>query len=295
MIKDFLCKHGTYYDDKCFKELTTLKMGGKIRHLIYPDNIDDLKEIIDFLRRYSIPYKMLGNGSNLICGESTFEGVVISLKKLNAFEIKDTEVYSESGVMGPYLANVLAKEGLSGFEFAGSIPGNIGGLVYMNAGAYKKEMSDVLKEVLVYRRGELVWLTKDELNFSYRHSIFQEHPHWVIIACKMELEKGNPEDIFDLMNDRLSRRQASQPLDKASAGSCFRNPEGKYAWQYIDEIGYRGFKRGDVEVSPKHSNFIVNNGNGTADDYLNIVYDIKRIVKDKFDVDLIMEVEKFNC
>ena len=295
MIEEFLKKHGEYRDDKCFRELTTLKMGGPIRHRVYPETADDLREIVDFLKDRGIPFKMLGNGSNLICGESTYEGAVICLKKLNGFQIEGNEVTAEAGVMAPYLAGVLAREGLSGFEFAASIPGDIGGLVYMNAGAYKRDMSDVIKEVLVYRRGETLWLKKEELDFSYRHSLFQDHPRWVILACKMVFEKGNPEDILDLMNDRLLRRQASQPLDKPSAGSCFRNPEGSFAWKYIDEIGYRGYRKGGVKVSEKHSNFIINDGEGTADDYLGIVYDIQDKIKKKHGIDLIMEVEKFNC
>lgn len=295
MIKDFLVEHGQYHDDKSFKDLTTLKMGGKIRHFILPDTIDDLKTIIAYLKTNKIIFKVLGNGSNLVCGESDYDGVVISLKKLNDYEIHNDEVYVQAGMMAPALASILAKQGLSCLEFASGIPGTIGGLIYMNAGAYKSSMADVVKEVLVLKDDELIWLNNDELNFSYRHSIFHDHPRWVVVGAKLKLEKKSSEIIEDLMADRLRRRKESQPLDMPSAGSCFRNPDNDFAWKLIDGIGYRGFSINDVCVSKKHSNFIVNNGNGTADDYLTIAYQIQDKVKEKYNVKLIMEVEKFNC
>ena len=295
MIKEYLSKHGEYYDDKCFKDLTTLKMGGHIAHFVLPNSIEDLKDIISFLKTNKVAFKVIGNGSNLICGESRFDGVIICLKKLNSYEINNDEVYVEAGVNAPFLAHVLAKQGLSCLEFASGIPGNIGGLVYMNAGAYKGEMADVINEVLVLKDDELVWMKKDELNFSYRHSIFHDHPRWVVVAAKLKLVKRPSSDIEELMADRLRRRQLSQPLDKPSAGSCFRNPENEFAWKLIDGIGYRGYNINDVSVSDKHSNFIVNNGNGTADDYLNIAYQIQDKVKAKYGIKLVMEVEKFNC
>ena len=295
MIEDFLKQHGDYSNNKCFKDLTTLKMGGPIAHFVVPNSFDDLKEIIEFLKANKIIFKVLGNGSNLICGESQFNGVVISLKKLNAYEISNEEVYVEAGVMAPMLANVLAKQGLSCLEFAAGIPGTIGGLVYMNAGAYKGEIGDVLNEVLVLKDNEFVWMKKEECNFSYRHSVFHDHPRWVIIAAKLKLVKKSNEIIEDLMNDRLQRRKQTQPLEMPSAGSCFRNPENGFAWKLIDSIGYRGVCKNGVCVSEKHSNFIVNTGSGTAEDYLGIAYEIQDKVKEKYGIKLVMEVEKFNC
>lgn len=295
MIRDFLKKHGDYRDDRYFKELTTIKMGGAISHYVAPYNIPDLKEIISFARANAIPFKILGNGSNIIAGSSRYDGIVISLKRFDNYEIYNDQVYVESGVLAPYFSNVLAKSGLSGFEFASGIPGSIGGLIYMNAGAYKKEMADIVEEVTFLKDNEIVTLKKDELNFAYRHSIFQDHPHWIVISCKLQLTKKNPDEIKQLMEERFQRRLNTQPLDKPSAGSCFRNPEGKFAWELIDELGYRGKTINGVKVSEKHSNFIINNGDGKAEDYLKIVYDIQDKVKEKYNIKLIMEVEKFNC
>ena len=295
MISDFLKKHGDYRDDRYFKELTTIKMGGPISHFVAPYNIPDLKEIINFARNNKIDFKILGNGSNLIVGSSRYEGIVISLKRFDNYEIDNDLVYVESGVLAPYFSNVLAKAGLSGFEFASGIPGSLGGLIYMNAGAYKKEMADIVEEVKVLKDNEVITLKKDELNFSYRHSIFQDHPHWIVLACKLRLSKKDPNEIKELMEERFQRRKKTQPLDKPSAGSCFRNPEGKFAWEYIDELGYRGKSINGVKISDKHSNFIINENGGKAEDYLKMVYDIQDKVKEKYNIKLIMEVEKFNC
>ena len=198
-------------------------------------------------------------------------------------------------MLAPYLAGRLAKEGLSGFEFASGIPGSIGGLLYMNAGAYKSDISSIVEKVLVFRKGHFDWLSKEEMEFSYRHSILQDHPHWMAIACVLKLEEKNSEEIFALMNERLKRRKNSQPLERLSAGSVFRNPEGSFAWKYIDELGYRGYRQGDIEVSDKHPNFIVNCGEGKAEDFLDIVYKIQEEVLSSYGVKLVMEVEKFNC
>ncbi|MBQ1509207.1 MAG: UDP-N-acetylmuramate dehydrogenase [Erysipelotrichaceae bacterium] len=295
MIETFLKQHGDYSGDKSFRDLTTVHLGGPVRHLVYPYTREDLREIVSFLRARHIPFKVIGNGSNLICGESAFEGVIIHLKHFNSFEIENDEVYAEAGVPAPYLAMTLAKEGLSGFEFASAIPGNIGGLVYMNAGAYRGEMSFILKEVEVLRNGEFVTLSREECRFSYRHSIFQEHPHWVVVSCRIALERKDPEEILSLMAERLERRKATQPLDKPSAGSCFRNPEGNFAWKLIEGIGYRGKTVNGIKVSEKHPNFIVNDDHGRAEDYLSVAYDIIDKVREQYGIDLIMEVEKFNC
>lgn len=295
MIKDFLSKHGDYRDDKYFKDLTTIKMGGKIAHYIEPYNIQDLKEIISFAKNNGISFKVLGNGSNIIAGSGEYDGIVVLLKHFDNYEITNDEVYVESGILAPYLASVLAKAGLSGFEFASGIPGTIGGLVYMNAGAYKKAIGDIIEEVQVLKDDEIITLKKSDLKLAYRYSVFQEHPHWIVLSCKLKLTYANSEDIKALMQERLERRKSTQPLDMPSAGSCFRNPEGIFAWKLIDELGYRGYKKNGIEVSSKHSNFIVNIGDGKAEDYLSTVYEIQDKVMNKYNIKLIMEVEKFNC
>ncbi|MDO4198202.1 MAG: UDP-N-acetylmuramate dehydrogenase [Erysipelotrichaceae bacterium] len=295
MIETFLKSHGEYHNDRYLKDYTTLKMGGRMKHFVIPETEDDLKEIVSFLKRNSLEYKVIGNGSNLVCGSSDYDGVIISLKNFDSYEINNDELTVGAGVMAPYMASVLAREGYSALEFASGIPGTFGGLVYMNAGAYKSSVSDILRRVLVLKDNELVWMNSDELKFAYRRSIFQEHPHWTIVKAVIALKRKDPEEIINLMADRLERRRNTQPLEYPSAGSCFRNPENTPAWKLIDEIGYRGYELNGVKVSEKHSNFIINANNGTAEDYLKIVYDIQKIVKEKYDIKMVMEVEKFNC
>jgi len=295
MIEDFLIKHGDYRSDRSFKELTTLKMGGEIAHYIEPYNLNELKEIIKFAKDICIPFKVLGNGSNLICGSSRFDGIVISLKHFDNYELKNESVYVEAGVLAPYFSLLCLRNGYRGLEFASGIPGTIGGLIYMNAGAYKKDIGSLVKEVLVLKDDEIVRMNKEELKFAYRYSIFQEHPRWIVIAAYLELYEGDIEEAKELIEDRAKRRRSTQPLNMPSAGSCFRNPSDVFAWELIDGIGYRGKRVGGVEVSTKHSNFLVNAGGGLAEEYLELALDIQEKVKEKYDIKLIMEAEKFNC
>ena len=165
----------------------------------------------------------------------------------------------------------------------------------MNAGAYKKETKDIIKEVEVLDDGVKKVLPLNDIEFGYRSSIFQNNPKVIIIGATFKLIKSNKESIIDLMEDRFKRRKNTQPLDKYSAGSCFRNGEDYFVWELIDDIGYRGYKINDIEVSSKHPNFIINNGNGTAEDFIKVLNDIEIKVKEKHNIDLIEEVEKFNC
>ena len=187
------------------------------------------------------------------------------------------------------------KSGLSGLEFACGIPGTVGGCVFMNAGAYKRSISDILTEAFVLVDGECRWMSVDELGYGYRTSVFQQHPDWIILAVKFRLEKGDSNQIFEMMQNRKARRMEAQPLNYPSAGSTFRNHPDYPAWKLIDDIGYRGKKVGGAMVSEKHVNFLVNSGNATYDDFITLAGDIQRKVKEKFDIDLLMEVEKFNC
>lgn len=295
-ILNFLSSHGDVKTDASFKELTTIKMGGKIAYLVVPYDMNRLTLIVKFLKEEDISYKIIGRGSNIICGEEDYDGCVIRLEHLNQYRFDDDgDLYVEAGVLAPRLANVMASQGLSGLEFASGIPGTIGGLVYMNAGAYKRSMSDIVKKALVLIDDELVWLDKDELNYAYRTSIFQKHPDWTILACKLAVTKEKPTVIKELIADRLKRRRATQPLEKPSAGSCFRNPEGDFAWRLIDACGFRGYQYNGIEVSSKHPNFILNVNSATAEDFIATTNLIRLKVKDTFDVDLIMEVELFNC
>ena len=292
---NFLSSHGDLRIDARFKYITTIRIGGKIDYLVSPYDVERLLLILRYLREKDIPFKILGRGSNLLCGEADYEGCVIRLDHINEYSFDKDSVTVGAGASVVRLSKLLALQGLSGFEFASGIPGTIGGLIYMNAGAYKSSASEIVKRVLVLDEERQFWMDKSELDFAYRSSIFQKHPEWIILGGEFNIREGDREEILKLMADRLKRRQETQPLDKPSAGSCFRNPEGDFAWRLIDGVGMRGYQFNGIKVSEKHPNFIVNMGSATANDFLITSNLIQSKVKEVYGVDLRREVECFNC
>lgn len=281
--------------DLPLSKMTTLRIGGTAKYTVYPENQVALDSILRVIAEYGVRSKVIGKGSDLLCSDSDFDGVIIRLDR-NCFHsyFDGCTLTAEAGGSLILLAVEAMKRGLSGLEFASGIPGTIGGAVFMNAGAYKSSMAEILDEVLVFRNGRSEWMKKDECEFGYRSSIFQKHPEWIILGARMTLTPKDSREISDLMDDRRARRMASQPLEYPTCGSVFRNPEGMNAWQLIDGIGYRGRRIGDAMVSDKHCNFICNMGNAKADDYLQLVHEIQDKVYEKYGVMLHTEMELFN-
>ncbi|MBQ6487979.1 MAG: UDP-N-acetylmuramate dehydrogenase [Solobacterium sp.] len=290
-----LSEYAVVETDVPMSSMTTLHIGGPAKYVVYPENTIALDAIMKLLKEKNIPFKVFGKGSNLLCSDHPFNGVVLRLDRhMDAYYFNDDEVTAEAGCSLIALSYAAAKHGLSGLEFASGIPGTIGGAVFMNAGAYKSSMSEVLKEVFVYRDGVLEWIKAEDCMFGYRSSIFQKHNDWIVAGVKLKLVPGNIDEIRSLMDNRRERRISSQPLDKPSAGSVFRNPENSAAWKLIEGIGYRGRTIGGAKVSEKHVNFIVNENCAKASDYLDLVQEIQEKVRSQFGIDLHMEVEKFN-
>ena len=276
-------------------KMTTLRIGGVARYVVYPENTLSLQGVMNKLNQNHIPYKVIGKGSNLLCSDEPFDGVIIRLDRYLCNAYFDNEhLVAEAGCSIIALSYEAMKNELSGLEFASGIPGTVGGVTFMNAGAYKSSMADVIDSVSVYHDGKIEWIQNADCGFSYRTSIFQKHPDWIILAVKMTLKKGDQKEIRELMDSRRERRMNSQPLDKHSAGSIFRNPEEIPAWKLIEGAGFRGKRIGDAVVSEKHVNFIVNENHASAKDFITLVTDVQKAVKDKYDIDLYMEVEKFN-
>ena len=276
-------------------KMTTLRIGGVARYVVYPKNALSLQGVMNKLNQNHIPYKVIGKGSNLLCSDEPFDGVIIRLDRYLCNAYFDNEhLVAEAGCSIIALSYEAMKNELSGLEFASGIPGTVGGVTFMNAGAYKSSMADIIDSVSVYRDGKIEWIQNADCVFSYRTSIFQKHPDWIILAVKMTLKKGDQKEIRELMDSRRERRMNSQPLDKHSAGSIFRNPEEIPAWKLIEGAGFRGKRIGDAVVSEKHVNFIVNENHASAKDFITLVTDVQKAVKDKYDIDLYMEVEKFN-
>ena len=257
---------------------TTYRVGGPALVYVAANNFLDVTKTIDYALENNIKYFILGNGSNVLVSDKIFQGIIISTKKLNSYEISGNEVYVMCGVNLIALANIVAKEGLSGLEFASGIPGCIGGSIFMNAGAYKKDMASIIKRVLVYRNHQEDWLETSELAFDYRHSLLQNHRDWIVLAAELQLEYGDKDEIVNLMEQRKLRRQATQPYDASCAGSVFKNPsEILHSWELIDKAKLRGFNINDAQVSIKHSNFIINKDRASARD----IYDLINYVQDK--------------
>lgn len=275
--------------------MTTLRIGGYAKYVVYPDSDICLDAVLRLIDKYKMPYKLIGKGSDLLCSDDNYDGVIVRLDRhFNRAYFNGNKLTVEAGCSTIALAYKAMKNSMSGLEWASGIPGTIGGAVYMNAGAYKMCMKDIVEEVFVHRDGKLEWISNENCEFDYRSSIFQKHPEWIIVAATLNMTPGDSKEIEDLMNNRKERRMNSQPLEFPSCGSVFRNPEGKNAWELIDGIGYRGKRIGDACVSEKHCNFIVNKGHATAKDYMALIHEIQSKVKEKYDIDLKTEMEMFN-
>ena len=239
-------------------------------------------------------YKIFGNGSNILASDDVYDGVIIKLSDFKNININGDVLEVESGYNFSILCNKMSKEGYKGFSFGCGIPGTVGGAVYMNAGAYLEDLSNIIIKVdILDDNFKLKTLTKDELNYSYRHSIFMSN-NYIILKAYFHLEKGNKEEIVASINDRKERRIKSQPLEYPSAGSVFRNPEGNYAGKLIEDLGLKGYTIGGAKVSEKHANFIINAGNATGEDIKELIEYIQSKVKENYNIDLILEQELVN-
>ena len=295
-IDELLATHGDLELDAPLSKHTTYKIGGIAKYLIYPKSELSLIRIVEVCKEQKLPYKVFGKGSNLLCSDSYYEGVVICLDRyFNDFNFEeDGTCIAQAGVSLILLSNSAMKQSLSGLEFASGIPATLGGAVVMNAGAYRSDMSSIVKRVYVLRDNECVWIEKDELDYGYRHSLFLKHLDWIVLGVELKLSNGDQKEIRDLIDSRRQRRKESQPLEKPSAGSVFRNPSEYQAWELIDKCGLRGKCIGGAKVSEKHANFIINEGGATAKDIEQLVLFVQNTVYEKYGVHLKMEVEKFN-
>ena len=259
-----------------------------------------LPDDILFLKKSDIKYIVIGNGSNILVSDEGFRGVVVELGDgFSDYEfLQDSQdnsdevlVKASAGMKLTRLGNQLAANGIAGFEFATGIPGCIGGAVRMNAGAYGGEMKDVLVEATVLdTEGNVRTLKNEELELGYRHSIVKEK-NYIVLEAVIELKKGSADSIKAVMDDLKEKRVSKQPLDRPSAGSTFKRPEGHFAGKLIMDAGLRGFQVGGAQVSEKHCGFVVNAGGATAEDVLNLVKAVQKKVQDEFGILLETEIK----
>lgn len=292
-IKDVLTKEiseENIFIDEPMKKHTSFKIGGVADIFIKVKSVQELQYIIEVAKKENILVTIIGNGSNLLVKDNGIRGIVIMLN-MDKIEIEDTIVTVEAGVKLGFLAQKLLKEELTGFEFAAGIPGSIGGAVRMNAGAYGGEMKDIIVETkCLTPSGEIVTLSNEEQKFSYRHSIFMEN-RYIVLETKIKLQKGNKDEIKAKMDDYAQQRKEKQPISLPSAGSTFKRGTDFVTAKVIDECGLKGFSIGDAQVSTKHAGFVVNNGNATAEDVLRLIEHVQKVVLEKKEKKIELEIE----
>ncbi|WP_251860804.1 UDP-N-acetylmuramate dehydrogenase [Clostridium sp. Marseille-Q2269] len=276
--------------DEPMKNHTSFKVGGPADILITPTTLDAVKESIILCKDNNIPYYIIGNGSNLLVRDGGIRGVVIKFSKLDYIKVEGDKVIAQSGAPLTNVCNEALKSKLAGLEFACGIPGSIGGAVTMNAGAYNGEISQVIESAKVIdKAGKVFLLDKEQLDLGYRMSAIQKY-HYIVLEVTLGLHNGEYDTIKNRIMDLNRRRTEKQPLEYPSAGSTFKRPEGHFAAKLIEDTGLKGSSVGGAQVSEKHSGFIINKGNATAVDILNLIEFVQNKVKEKFQVELHTEV-----
>ena len=274
------------------KNHTTFRAGGCADYLVEPESVDTVREIVRLCCQENMPYYVVGNGSNLLVSDKGYHGVILHLyKNMSDFEISGNRLKAQAGALLVRVAKMAAKEGLSGLEFASGIPGTIGGAMVMNAGAYGGEIKDVVTKVRVLLPdGTIRDYTGEEMAFGYRKSRVIEE-QGIVLEAEMELKADDPEAIAARMEALREKRVAKQPLEYASAGSTFKRPEGYFAGKLIEDAGLRGFSVGDAQVSEKHCGFVINRGNATASEIMELIQEVQKRVYEHFGVRLEPEVK----
>lgn len=271
---------------------TTFRIGGPADYFLLPSRSEEVKGILEICKEESLQYFILGNGSNLLVSDEGYRGVIIQLyRNYGGLTVEGTEIRAGAGVLLSQIAAAARNESLTGFEFAGGIPGTLGGAVVMNAGAYGGELKDVLKEAVVMdREGNIFTVPVEKLAMGYRTSLVKT-AGYLVLEVVISLKKGSQEEIRDTMKDLADRRISKQPLEYPSAGSTFKRPEGYFAGKLIMDAGLRGYQVGGAQVSEKHCGFVINKGNATAADVCRLMADVQAKVQEQFGVTLEPEVK----
>lgn len=280
------------FTEEAMSQHTTFKIGGPADYFLMPDKGEDVGRVIKICKEKEIPYFILGNGSNLLVGDGGYRGAVIQIyRNMSSVTVEGNEITAQAGALLSAVAAAAKNASFTGFEFAGGIPGTIGGAVVMNAGAYGGEMKDVLTEVTVMNaEGDIFTLPTEELELGYRTSIIKT-AGYIVLEAKIRLKEGDPEVIRETMKDLTIRRTTKQPLEYPSAGSTFKRPEGYFAGKLIMDSGLAGYQVGGAQVSEKHCGFVINAGGATARDVRTLMDNVRDIVYKKYGVTLEPEVK----
>lgn len=268
---------------------TSFRVGGPTDFYCEPIDRNDLVSIIKYFSKNNFPFIIVGRGSNLLISDEGFRGAIINLEKnLKSISKNKNTVTVDAGVrIGPFV-DFCIQNSLSGVEMLAGIPGTIGGAIMMNAGAYGGEISDYIFEIEVIRNNEIKFIKKEDANFSYRKSGFAND---VILSAKFILPKGDISDLLKKRRELLLKRNSSQPLNLPNSGSVFKNPKGFFAGKLIEEVGLKGFRFGNAQISEKHGNFIVNHGNAKSSEILKLILTAQEKVFEKMKIKLDVEVK----
>ncbi|HWR43821.1 MAG TPA: UDP-N-acetylmuramate dehydrogenase [Sporomusa sp.] len=278
--------------DEPMSKHTTFKIGGPADYLVFPAAVQEVASVLDTAKQYGVPVTVLGNGSNVLVLDRGIRGLVVKFgPEMGYIRHSGSTLFAGAGALLADVSKYAATNNLTGFEFAIGIPGSIGGAVFMNAGAYEGDMSQVVQAVTaVCVSGELRRFTREELKFGYRHSIFQEND---CLVCEVELglSEGEDNSIRGLLDDYTTKRESKQPLEMPSAGSTFKRPQGYFAGTLIEQAGLKGTSVGGAQVSTKHAGFIINAGGATAQDVLALISKVQDSVYKQFGISLHPEVK----
>lgn len=294
-LKEVVIKnnYGELIEDVDLSIYTSLRIGGRAKYLYYPNSLTSLHMVYQFILNNQLPYYVIGNGTNLLINNRYFEMIFINLKNLNHYKILPSNRYMvEAGVNASKLSIHLAKIGFTKIEFMSVIPGSIGGLIYMNAGAYHKAMEDIIESVIFLNElGKVKIYSNKQCMFDYRSSIFKKEKG-IIIGCiiKLECAKEVKAPISKIKN-YIESKKNNQPVNCYNAGSTFKNLDNLSAWKVIDSLGLRGFIVGGAKVSEKHANFLINFQNASYDDMLSLITIIQKQALEKQNIILECEWE----
>ena len=272
------------------KKHTTYRIGGPADLMIFPKSKQDIIKVIEIINENKLQLTILGSGSNVLVSDDGIRGAVISLKNsLKQIEVSDNILYAECGTMLGTIVKHAVRNNLIGLENLNGVPGTLGGALIMNAGAWGGEISENLMHVeLINSKSEIKKIYKKDLNFSYRQSSFNKDD--ILLSAKFNLKKADKDIIKENLIEAQSGRKKSQPLNKRSAGSVFKNPKDNSAGKLLDDLGLKGFSIGDAKISEKHANFFINDGDASSTDMLMLIKKAHQKVKERFNVNLSLEV-----
>lgn len=280
------------WPDEPMKKHTTFRVGGPADLLVCPKTATEIAEILKLCRAAEVPYFIIGNGSNLLVSDAGYRGVILKIfKNMNEIRIDGDRIYADAGALLSTVSRKAMEAGLAGMEFASGIPGTLGGACVMNAGAYGGEMKDILESVNVLTdQGEIRTLSVEELELGYRYSVIKDRGD-IVLEAVLHLQEGDREQIAAWMQELKEKRVEKQPLEYPSAGSTFKRPEGYFAGKLIQDAGLRGYRVGGAQVSEKHCGFVINTGDATAADVMELIRNVQDKVYERFQVRMEPEVK----